>query len=104
MVTRTELMSPILKKNHVHCIFRSGKASPVAFYEVSAPMAEEIKSITSSIVTHTEKLWVTSTQAPPSGAIESTFSADGKNIFLYTKVKTLTHTLKLLLGTSFWDY
>ena len=52
-------------------------------------MAEEIKSITSSIVTHTEKLWVTSTQAPPSAVHESTFTADGKSgysIFvLYTK-------------------
>ena len=42
-------------------------------------MAEEIKSITSSIVTHTEKLWVTATQAPPSAAHESTFTADGKS-------------------------
>ena len=42
-------------------------------------MAEEIKSITSSIVTHTEKLWVTATQAPPRATQESTFTADGKS-------------------------
>ena len=41
-------------------------------------MVEEIKSITSSIVTHKEKLWVTASQAPPGGMNESTFSSDGK--------------------------
>ena len=62
-----------------YIICRSGKVSPVSFYEISTPMAEEIKSITSSIVTHTEKLWVTATQAPPRAAQESTFTADGKS-------------------------
>ncbi len=58
-------------------LYRSGKASPIPD-DIMTSVGEEIKCLSSSIVTHTEKLWVTATRTPSLGIGGSTFLSDGK--------------------------